>query len=185
MRRSGVKLPRNLIAAAREEGRDHWLVALPSIIGRLSSESSLTMKAPFQPGGQTAWGGPCCYREWRTAGAQGRLAHPEADHELDGLQLWTGNGAVEVHAVAEFDDTIVLLLERRLPGVLLSTEPEPRQDEVLTRLLRRLWIEPPRVSRLRPLHDMFDRCASRRGTRRPVMRAGRWPSHVPTVPFRA
>ncbi len=47
MRRSGVKLPRNLIAAAREEGRDHWLVALPSIIGRLSSESSLTMKAPF------------------------------------------------------------------------------------------------------------------------------------------
>ncbi len=34
------------------------------------------------------------------------------------------------------------LLERCVPGVSPSWQPEPEQDEVITGLLRRLWIEP-------------------------------------------
>lgn len=86
--------------------------------------------------------------------------HPEADHEADALLIWAGQGAVRLHEVADFDDTIVLLLERCWPGNRLSDEPEPVQDEVIAGLLRRLWVDPPAHSRLRPLSVMCEAWAA-------------------------
>jgi streptomycin 6-kinase len=156
MSEAALPLPRNLIAAATDEGRAEWLDRVPAMLARFAAEWSLTVDAPFDPGGQTAWVAPV--RHARGAELVLKIAwrHPEADHESDGLLVWAGRGAVRLHEVAEFDDTIVLLLERCRPGSDLSKEPEPVQDEVIVGLLRRLWVDPPAHSRLRPLSLMCE-----------------------------
>src|ERR1041385_6372178 len=71
--------------------------------------------------------------------------HPEALHEADGLRAWDGNGAVRIIDEVRDDATYALLLEECVPGVQLREAlPEDEQDVVIARLLRRLWIEPPR-----------------------------------------
>lgn len=65
--------------------------------------------------------------------------HPEGEHEVDGLRVWDGNGAIRLLDADERDDVIVLLLERCIPGTALRSLPEPAQDVVLCDLLRRLW----------------------------------------------
>ena len=152
-------LPRNLLAAAREEGRDEWLAGLPAIVLRFSREWSLSVDAPFQPGGMTAWVAPA-----RTSKGEERVLkvawrHPEADHEADALRAWAGRGAVRLFNVAESAETIVLLLELCRPGLPLSAHPEETQDVVIAGLLRRLWIAPPPGHRLRPLAEMCERWA--------------------------
>ncbi len=39
----------------REEHHQAWLAALPEVIRQARERWSLTIGAPFQPGGQTAW----------------------------------------------------------------------------------------------------------------------------------
>ena len=153
-------LPRALVAAAREEGRNDWLQQLPALVARFAGEWSLSVAAPFQPGGQCAWVAPAL-----TAGGDDLVLkvawrHTEADHEADALRVWDGDGAVRLHAVAEEADTIVLLLERCRPGRALSEAAEEDQDLVISRALRRLWIEPPAHHRFRPLAEMCARWAA-------------------------
>src|SRR5215212_7600691 len=104
-------LPRDLVEAAQQEGRAAWLATLPGTVGRLSRTWSLTVDAPFQPGGRTAWVAPVRDR----AGAERVLKvawrHPEAEHEADGLRAWSGRGAVRLHAAGCTADATVLLLE--------------------------------------------------------------------------
>ena len=156
---SDFVIPENLLAAAREEGREEWLSSLPQLVARYSEEWALTVSSPFQPGGQTAWVAPAVTRRGDDRVLKIMWRHPEADHEADGLRVWAGNGAVCVYEVAELPDTIVLLLERCRPGVPLSEEPEAEQDLVVAGLLQRLWISPPPDHRFRPLIDMCDRWA--------------------------
>ncbi len=85
--------------------------------------------------------------------------HPEAEHEAEGLQFWNGDGAVRLHAVERFDDTIGLLLERCEPGVSLDREPETDQDQILAGLMVRLWRAPPPGAVFRPLAEMCDQWA--------------------------
>ena len=154
-----VEVPVCLAAAARAEGREGWLGLLPGLLATFAVRWGLSVGPPFQPGGHTAWVAPA--RSVTGADVVLKVAwrHPEADHEADGLQLWAGDGAVRLHEVAELPDTIVLLLERCRPGVALSGEPESVQDEVIAGLLRRLWVNPPAPSRLRPLSVMCHRWA--------------------------
>src|SRR5947208_9441912 len=119
-----LRLPSNLVEAAKQEGREAWLATLPGSVGRLADAWSLTVGSPFQPGGQTAWVAPV-----RSAAGDEQVLkvawrHSEAEHEADGLRVWGGSGAVQVFDVAELDDTIVMLLERCRPGTPLSAEPE-------------------------------------------------------------
>jgi streptomycin 6-kinase len=130
-------LPRNLAEAAEHEGRQAWLVTtLPAVIGEISRSWSLTVGAPFQPGGQTAWVAPV--RDATGASLVLKVAwrHPEAAHETAGLRAWAGHGAVRLHAARDFDDAIALLIERCEPGLPLSGRPETEQDTVITGLLR-------------------------------------------------
>ena len=154
-----LPLPRALVEGAVWEGRTAWLTTLPGTVARLAHRWSLTVGAPFQPGGQTAWVAPVRDR----AGAELVLKvvwlHPEAVHEVDGLRVWAGNGAVQVYADDESSDTNALLLERCRPGTSLSARPEPEQDEVIAGLLRRLWVRPPAGHGFRPLQRMCDQWA--------------------------
>lgn len=151
-----LELPHNLVIAAHAEGRDQWLSAVPGMVARFCDEWSLTAGAPFQPGGHTAWVAPVSGRDGGDLALKVAWRHPEAEHEPDALRAWHGNGAVMLHAAAELDDTIVLLLERAQPGSPLSTEPERVQDEVIAGLLRRLWVDPPAGHRFRSLAEMCD-----------------------------
>lgn len=152
----GWAMPVDLVAAAEQEGREHWLTRLPATIRCLAARWSLDVDDPFQPGGQTAWVSPA-----RRAGEDLVLKvlwrHAEAEHEPEGLRAWNGHGAVRLHAAFEIDaETIALLLERCRPGTTLGAVVEPEQDLVIADLLRRLWIEPPADHRFRPLASMCD-----------------------------
>src|SRR4051812_3792498 len=85
---STLPLPRALVEAAAHEGRTAWLATLPDTVARLARAWSLTVRVPFEPGGQTAWVAPVRDR----AGAERVLKvgwrHPEAEHEADGLRAW-------------------------------------------------------------------------------------------------
>ncbi len=154
-----LPMPANLAAAALSEGRQAWLARLPTIVGRLCESWSLTVGEPYQPGGMTAWVAPASAADGRELVLKVGWRHLEAEHESPGLRAWAGHGAVLLHAVRELGDTTALLLERCVPGVPLSGQPEPEQDEVITGLLRRLWIEPPPGQEFRPLQAMCDQWA--------------------------
>jgi streptomycin 6-kinase len=149
-----LPLPPALVAAAADEGRTGWLATLPGTVARLSRAWSLTVQAPFIPGGQTAWVAPVRDRTGTGRVLKVAWRHPEGEHEADGLQAWAGHGAVGVYAVERTPDTIALLLERCRPGTPLSARPEPEQDEVIAGLLRRLWIAPPAGHPFRSLAAM-------------------------------
>lgn len=68
---------------------------------------------------------------------------------------------MRLHALEKSADTTALLLERCRPGTPLAALPEPRQDEVVAGLLRRLWQTPvgESESRFRPLQVMCEQWA--------------------------
>lgn len=149
-----LPLPRNLVAAAEEENRTTWLATLPATIARLARAWSLTVEAPFQPGGQTAWVAPARDRAGADLVLKVAWGHPEALHEADGLRAWAGHGAVRLHAAEESPDTVGLLLERCRPGTPLAELSERRQDVVVAELLHRLWSAPVNGTQFRPLQAM-------------------------------
>ena len=144
---------------AVNNGREAWLTALPAVVEQLRDHWSLTVGQPFEPGGQTAWVAPATDSGGRHLVLKVGWRHPEAEHEAEGLRLWNGDGAVRLHAVERFDDTIGLLLERCEPGVSLDRESETDQDQVLARLMVRLWRAPPPGAVFRPLAEMCDQWA--------------------------
>src|SRR5436305_8458846 len=137
-----LPLPRDLVAAAEQDGRTGWLATLPTTVARLARAWSLTVEAPFQPGGQTAWVAPVCTRAGSPLVLKLGWRHPEALHEADGLRAWAGRGSVRLQTAEESADTLALPLDRCRPGTPLATRPEPEQDHVVAGLLRRLWQAP-------------------------------------------
>lgn len=157
-----ISLPRNLVNASRRECRTGWLATLPATVANLQDRWSLTIGEPFQPGGQTAWVAPADRRSGR---GRGKLVlkvgwrHVDTEHEAECLQVWDGDGAVRLYESERFGKTIALLLERCVPGTALATLPQAEQDEIVARLLRRLWRPPPPQHRFRSLRQMCDEWA--------------------------
>ena len=154
------RVPRNLAASSGDE-RSRWLQALPSVVADVSHRWHLRVGEPFEPGGDTAWVAPARTADNREAVLKLAWRHTEALHEAAGLRVWNGDGAVRVYADDESEDTLVLLLERCVPGEELRTLPEGGQDVVIAGLLQRLWREPPVGHAFRPLQDMCDFWADR------------------------
>jgi streptomycin 6-kinase len=127
---------------AEPQERRAWRAALPEVIGQARERWSLTIGAPFQPGGPTAWVAPARDGDGADLVLKVGWPHPEAAQEADGLRAWAGHGAVRLHAAHDFGPVRALLLERCRPGTGLSARPEPEQDTVIATLLRRLWIQP-------------------------------------------
>lgn len=137
-----LPLPSNLVAAARQEGRDGWLDLLPGLVAEAARRWSLTLGPPFEPGGVTAWVAPAHGPGGADLVLKLVWPHEDAAHEAAGLRAWDGRGAVRLHAATRLDGAEALLLERCRPGVPLSTLPEPGQDVVVAGVLRRLWAAP-------------------------------------------
>jgi streptomycin 6-kinase len=156
---SHLPLPRNLVEASEQEGRQAWLATVPDTVSELSQMWSLTVGPPFQPGGQTAWVAPAVDADGRELVLKVGWRHPEADQEADGLRVWAGRGAVQLYAAEKRDQTVGLLLERCAPGTPLSLRPEDEQDQIVARLLPNLWVEPPVGEAFRPLQVMCDQWA--------------------------
>ena len=117
---------------------------------------SLDVGRPFDPGGSSSWVAPVERAGERLVLKVG-WPHFEALHEADGLRAWQGAGAVRLLDADWVGDTRALLIERCEPGTALSRLLAPReQDEVVARLLRRLWVDPPANHRLRTLQSMCD-----------------------------
>lgn len=155
---TGFRVPELLAATAR--GHDElrgWIPELPGIVADLASRWSLRVGEPFEPGGQCAWVAPATDRAGTDlvlkVGFRSRSA--EERDEAAGLRLWGGNGTVRLHAACQAGSAYALLLERCVPGTWLrEVLPEPEQDEVVARLLLRLWGQSPAGVAFRPLSQM-------------------------------
>jgi streptomycin 6-kinase len=141
-----IQIPPQLSDAVDEDdypARLDWLAALPRVVDEIASAWRLELGDPYLPGGQCAWVAPARDPAGRELVLKVGWRHREAEHEADALRFWDGDGAIRCFAVRHLEDTTALLLERCTPGRQLGTVlPEPEQDEVIARLLRRLWARP-------------------------------------------
>ncbi len=78
------------------------------------------------------------------------MPHMEGTHEIHGLRFWAGDPTVRL--LESDEDLGAMFLERCKPGTALRSRPEPEQDRVIARLLRRLWRPPP------PPHPFLPAC---------------------------
>jgi streptomycin 6-kinase len=150
-------MPSNLVAACDGGGREAWLAGLPKEIEEIAVRWSLTLDAPFEPGGVTAWVAPATSAELGEVVLKVASRHMEGEDEAAGLREWSGDGAVRVFVDEHLGrTTTALLLERCVPGTTLSRQPEEEQDVVIAGLLRRLWRTPSADTSFRPLQEMCD-----------------------------
>jgi streptomycin 6-kinase len=132
-----------------------WLERLPHVLGELEQRWSLTLGVPFDgPDVTAAWVAPARRSDGTAAVLKVGMPHMEAAHEIDGLRFWDGDPTV--HLVDAEDALVAMLLERCEPGTPLRSLPEPEQDVVIARLLRRLWRAPAGGHQFRPLSQMVD-----------------------------
>lgn len=126
-----------------------WLERLPAAVALAAKEWDLELGDPFLPGGQCSWVAP-------VVGTDRVLKvgwlHEEAMHEVDQLRLWEGDGAVRLYESAIDGDTVLMLMERCVPGTSLKAVPEPEQDVIVAETLQRMWR--PGCAPFRPLWQM-------------------------------
>lgn len=155
-----IRIPHTLSAYAAEPDNDEWrqwIIALPALLAELAERWSLRIGAPYEPGGMCSWVAPARREDGASLALKLGVRHYEAEHEIEGLRFWDGDGAVRLFDAFKTDDTCVLLLERCEPGVSLKASlQEAEQDEVIAGLLKRLHREPPPGHSFRPLQSMCD-----------------------------
>lgn len=137
---------------SRLAGGADWLRRLPTLIGELVLQWSLVLDSPFD-GASAAWVAPVRRADGSSAVLKVGLPHMEGEHEIDGLRFWDGDPTVRL--LDADDANQAMLLERCEPGSDLRELPEPRQDEVIAVLLRRLWHRPSREHPFPSLSDMI------------------------------
>jgi streptomycin 6-kinase len=130
--------------------RTAWLERVPSTLGDLEQRWSLSLAVPFdcEEAGR-AWVAPVTRADGTAAVLKLGMPHMEAEHEILGLRFWDGDPTVRV--LEADDDLGAMLLERCEPGTSLRTFPEPEQDLIIARLLKRLWRSPAAPHPFRPL----------------------------------
>jgi streptomycin 6-kinase len=104
-----------------------WQERLPKLVAECAAQWGLALEEPFAGGfvSHVVPAGDVVLKiQW---------PHRESDHEADALELWHGDGAVQLQA--RDDERHALLLERCRPG----TPPRDGALDVLIDLLPRLW----------------------------------------------
>ena len=130
-----------------------WLDRLPQAITDLKQRWHLTLSPPFEEEASCSWVAPCVQQDGTPAVLKVGLPHMEAEHEIDGLLFWDGDPTV---FVLEADlELNAMLLERCEPGTTLRERPENEQDQVIAKLLKRLWRALPETHPFRPLSEMI------------------------------
>lgn len=149
-----LDIPVRLAAACRKTPETaEWLARLPDVVHLLERRWSFTVGTPFDGDAVScAWVAPVAMDDGTAAVLKLGMPHMEGEHEIDGLRFWHGDGTVRL---LEADDAFgAMLLERCEPGTALRILPEPEQDVVIARLLRRLWRPTLRGHGFRPLSAM-------------------------------
>jgi streptomycin 6-kinase len=130
---------------------------LPVLLRELEARWSLRVLEPFGHGGSCSWVAPATRANGESAVLKLAMPHMEGRDEISGLGFWNGNGIIKL---LEADlESGAMLLERCLPGTTLHSEPETRQDEVVARLLKRIWSltrNPTDLLGFRPLSLMIE-----------------------------
>lgn len=132
-----IGLPDRLLRLAHEEGGQSWLESVPGYaaeavelwalrkLGEPFADSSVSLVLPAElPDG-------------RAVVLKLQYPHRESEHEAEALELWGGDGAVEL--VATDASRNALLIERCKPGAHLSTKDSYEAISVFATLLPRLW----------------------------------------------
>jgi streptomycin 6-kinase len=111
---------------------------LPSLLEELTKRWSLRIDAPFDNAHVTcSWVAAVLRADGTPAVLKLAMPHMEGAGEIHGLRFWNGDPTVQL---LEADDELgVMLLESCLPGYMLRSEPEEKQDLVIAGLLKRLW----------------------------------------------
>jgi streptomycin 6-kinase len=132
--------------------RAAWLERLPQARADLERRWSLTIRPLEIHEASCAWVASAELADGSSGILKLAMPHLEGEHELHGLRFWDGDPTVRL---LEADERLgAMLLERCLPGTPLRALPETEQDQVIARLLRRLWRSPPAPHFFRPLSAM-------------------------------
>jgi streptomycin 6-kinase len=149
-----LTIPQCLVDACRKTPeRAAWLARLPGALRDLERRWSLTLGEPFD-GDEVScsWVAPVTRADGTSAVLKLGMPHMEGEHEREGMRFWAGDPTARL--LDADDDLNGMLLERCEPGTVLRELPEPEQDIVIARLLRRLWRLPPAPNPFRPLSAM-------------------------------
>ncbi len=141
---------RAVAASGDELGLAEWVAdRLPAAVRAATRHWALRLEPPYEPGGYCSWVAPGVDAHGRPVVLKVGWPHEDAAYEPVALRAWAGDGAVLLlDGLDGLDDlgTRALLLERCDPGMTLGETfvgaDEPRQDDVLAGLLRRLRAEP-------------------------------------------
>jgi streptomycin 6-kinase len=144
--------PRLAETAQQTPAGRQWLAALSPRVATLAKEWELELGAPFEDEVSCSWVAPVRRRDGSPAVFKICLPHLEAENESAALRFWNGDGAVRL--LAADDAHGAMLLERCEPGTKLRGLPEPEQDVVIARMLRRLWRAVPAPHPFRSLAEM-------------------------------
>ena len=152
-----MKIPNELVVNCQKRPeRKAWMSELPSLLKELESRWSLRVDEPFDTG-SCSWVAPATRASGESAVLKLAMPHMEGRDEICGLRFWNGNATVKL---LEADlESGAMLLERCLPGSTLHCEPETSQDDIVAKLLMRMWNGTQRSSDLsgfRPLSLMID-----------------------------
>jgi streptomycin 6-kinase len=148
--------------------RAAWLRRLPAAIATLAKQWSLTLGPPYTAEVSCAWVAPVMRPDGDAGVLKLGMPHMEGEQELEGLRFWDGDPTVRV--LSADDRTGGMLLERCEPGTALRLLPEPDQDVVISKLLRRLWRLPSQPHPFRHLSALMDSWAEET-----MAAARRWP----------
>ena len=143
-----------------------------AIVRELEARWSIELGAAWETVEATcSWIAPARRQDGTPAVLKLATPHWEGEHEIAGLRFWDGDPTVRLLEADERANA--LLLERCEPGTVLRTRPEEEQDEVIARLLRRLWRRPSEPHVFRPLSEMTARWSEE--TRGQI---SRWPEEA-------
>ena len=131
-----------------------WERRVPETVRLLERHWSITLGTPFEHDGCCSWVAPARCSDGTAAVLKLGWPHFEAKHEISGLRFWNGDPTVRL--LEAEDELGAMLLEQCIPATSLRTLPEPEQDVVVARLLRRLWRVPVEPHPFRPLSEMLD-----------------------------
>jgi streptomycin 6-kinase len=134
--------------------RATWLARLPETVRELAGRWSLELGEPFDGEEVScAWVAPAVRANGTRTVLKLGMPHMEGEHEIQGLRFWNGDPTVQL---LDADEELgAMLLERCEPGTILRTMPEPEQDIVIARLLRRLWRPPAGPHPFRHVSEML------------------------------
>ena len=146
-------LPDYLLKLGNEsQANREWLASLPAVLKRATEQWGLVVGDLYFENVSCSYVAKCIVEGEREAVLKIGLPHEEALHEIDGLIALSGNPTVEV---LDFDrKTNSMLLERCVPGYPLKSLTEEKQDEVICKLLNKIWSADYSEQHFRPLSKM-------------------------------